>query len=60
MIRDIVRAAGGQVLGERYLPLGGSDLSASLAEILQLKPDVIINTINSTLSDFMNTQFGGC
>jgi urea transport system substrate-binding protein len=46
IIRDIVRAAGGQVLGTRYLPLGGSDMTAGMAEILRLKPDVIINTIN--------------
>ncbi|HEY8097922.1 MAG TPA: urea ABC transporter substrate-binding protein [Methylobacter sp.] len=47
IIRDIVRAAGGQVLGERYLPFDNSiDLAVSVAEIQQLKPDVIFNTIN--------------
>ncbi len=46
IIRDIVRVAGGQVLGERYIPLGSSDMAASMAEIQRLKPDIILNTIN--------------
>lgn len=46
IIRDIVRVAGGLVLAERYLPLGSSDMEASVKEIQQLKPDVILNTIN--------------
>jgi urea transport system substrate-binding protein len=46
IIRDIVRVAGGQVLAERYIPLGSSDMAASVAEIQRLKPDVILNTIN--------------
>ncbi|MDP1773087.1 MAG: urea ABC transporter substrate-binding protein [Methylobacter sp.] len=47
IIRDIVQAAGGQVLGERYLPFDSSiDLATGVAEIRRLKPDVIINTIN--------------
>ncbi len=47
IIRDIVQAAGGQVLGERYLPFDSShDLEAGVAEIRRLKPDVVINTIN--------------
>ncbi|TAN70943.1 MAG: ABC transporter substrate-binding protein [Methylobacter sp.] len=46
IIRDIVRVAGGQVLAERYLPLGSSDMAASVKEIVRLKPDVILNTIN--------------
>ena len=46
IIRDIVRVAGGQVLAERYLPLGSSDMAATVVEIQRLKPDVILNTIN--------------
>lgn len=46
IIRDIVRVAGGQVLAERYLPLGSGDMTASVEEIRRLKPDVILNTIN--------------
>lgn len=46
IIRDIVLAAGGLVLAERYLPLGSRDMAASVKEIRQFKPDVILNTIN--------------
>lgn len=46
IIRDIVRVAAGQVIAERYLPLGSSDMAATVAEIQQLRPDVILNTIN--------------
>jgi urea transport system substrate-binding protein len=46
IISDIVRAAGGQVLGKSYLPLGSSDMTANMEDILRLKPDVILNTIN--------------
>ncbi len=46
IIRDIVRVSGGQVIAERYLPLGSSDMEATMAEIQRLKPDVILNTIN--------------
>lgn len=46
IIRDIVRVAGGQVLAERYIPLGSGDMAASVAEIQRLKPDIILNTIN--------------
>jgi urea transport system substrate-binding protein len=46
IIRDIVRVAGGQVLGERYFPLGSSDVANSIEDIRRLKPDIILNTIN--------------
>ena len=44
VMKDIIKAQGGQVLGERYLPENGMD--ATIADILRLKPDVVINTIN--------------
>jgi urea transport system substrate-binding protein len=46
IIRDMVVASGGEVLGERYLPLGSADVAAVLADIRRLKPDVVLNTIN--------------
>ncbi len=46
IIRDQVRALGGEVVGERYLPLGGTKADAIVAEIIAAKPDVILNTIN--------------
>jgi len=34
------------VIGEKYLPLGNTDVSRIVQDIKQLQPDVIINTIN--------------
>ncbi len=36
----------GEIVGERYLPLGGIDVASIIKDIQQLKPDVILNTIN--------------
>jgi urea transport system substrate-binding protein len=46
IIRDLVEAGGGKVVGERYLPLGGSDMRQTLAEIRRLRPQVVFNTVN--------------
>lgn len=46
IIRDIVAAAGGSIVGERYRPLGASDFGGIAREIGQIKPDVVLNTIN--------------
>ncbi len=46
IIRDMVKANGGHVLAERYQALGGSDFGAIIAELRQLKPDVVLSTIN--------------
>ena len=46
VMKDIIKAQGGQVLAERYLPEDGKDVDAAIADILRLKPDVVINTIN--------------
>lgn len=61
IIRDMVLVAGGQVLAERYLPLGSSDMAASMNEIQRLKPDVILNTINgdSNFDFFLALQTTG-
>ncbi|MEO8330863.1 MAG: ABC transporter substrate-binding protein [Gallionella sp.] len=44
--REVLRANGGQVLAERYLPLGEKNFAAVTGEITRLKPDVILNTLN--------------
>jgi len=44
--RDILRMNGGQVLAERYLPFDRKDDAAVVAEIIRLKPDVILNTLS--------------
>lgn len=46
IIRDLVRANQGSVLGERYRPLGDADFSAIIAELRTLRPDVVLNTVN--------------
>ncbi|MDR3394711.1 MAG: urea ABC transporter substrate-binding protein [Parasulfuritortus sp.] len=46
MIRDLVSTENGQVLAERYLPLGARDMAGVVADIRRLKPDVVLNTLN--------------
>lgn len=46
IIRDQVHALGGEVVGEEYLPLGGTDVAPIVCEITATKPDVILNTVN--------------
>lgn len=46
IIRDQVEALGGTVVGESYLALGTRDVQATIDEILQAQPDVILNAIN--------------
>jgi len=46
IIKDQVTALGGQIAGERYLPLGGTNAEDIVADIAATRPDVILNTIN--------------
>jgi urea transport system substrate-binding protein len=46
IIRDLVNAYGGTVLGERYLPLGSAEVDAIITDIAEKKPDVVLNTLN--------------
>lgn len=48
IIRDLVTAAEGQTLAERYTPLGSTEMESIIADIRQKKPDVVINTINGS------------
>ena len=41
--RQTIRKSGGQVLGEEYLPVDGSDWTAVIAKIRTAKPDAIIS-----------------
>ena len=43
--RDVLQANGGRVLSERYLHLGNTRVAEVVDEIVQLKPDVILNTL---------------
>lgn len=45
-VKDVLLAQGGQLLGERYLPLGASDMAAVVQEIAAQRPDFVVNTLN--------------
>ncbi|WP_038247561.1 urea ABC transporter substrate-binding protein [Ghiorsea bivora] len=36
----------GAIIGEHYMPLGATDMTQVIADLKQLKPDVVINSIN--------------
>lgn len=52
---------GGQVVGEEYEPLGGTDFSSIITKIRLAKPDVIFNTLNgdSNVSFFKQMAAAG-
>jgi len=45
MLRDFIALGGGQVLGERYVPLEATRLDDVVADLHRLKPDVVLSTI---------------
>ena len=45
LAREIGARAGGMVLGERYLPLGSTDVSRMVNEIAELRPDFVLNQL---------------
>jgi urea transport system substrate-binding protein len=46
IIRDLVRANQGGILGEQYVSLGGSKFDQIIADIKKKKPNMILNTLN--------------
>ncbi|QDV47935.1 Aliphatic amidase expression-regulating protein [Stieleria neptunia] len=46
VIKDQLEQLDAEVVGERYLPLGGSEFEPVVQAILQSKPDLIVNTLN--------------
>ncbi len=46
VVRAQLSRQGGQTTGESYVPLGEKDFAATIAEIQQLQPDVVFNTLN--------------
>ncbi|HET9534302.1 MAG TPA: transporter substrate-binding protein [Mesorhizobium sp.] len=48
--RDLIADAGGTVLGERYLPIGETDVHRLIEEIRTTKPDFILNNLIGTSS----------
>lgn len=43
--RELIAATGGEVLGERYLPLGDLDVARMISEIERKRPDFILNNL---------------
>jgi len=46
MVKDVLLAQGGQLLGERYVPLGANDMTAAVKDIVAERPDFVLNTLN--------------
>jgi urea transport system substrate-binding protein len=45
MLRDFIQLGGGQVLGERLVPLRAPDIAAVVAEMQRLQPDLVLSTL---------------
>ena len=46
IMKDVIAALRGEVLGEEYILLGSKDVKEIVRKIARAKPDVILNTIN--------------
>ena len=46
IIKAQLKAEGGLVSGEQYIPLGGTDFASIISKIKTARPDVILNTLN--------------
>jgi branched-chain amino acid transport system substrate-binding protein len=45
IMREAMLSAGGEVAGERYFPVGDTDLAPVVAQILDARPDFVFNTM---------------
>jgi ABC-type branched-subunit amino acid transport system substrate-binding protein len=43
--RELIAQNGGEVVGERYLPLGATDIGRIIGEIVEKRPDFVLNTL---------------
>ncbi|MBH1991613.1 MAG: urea ABC transporter substrate-binding protein [Sphingomonadaceae bacterium] len=61
ILKKHIEKGGMQVLGEAYVPLGGTDFSGVIAKIQQAKPAIIFNTLNgdSNVAFFKQMQAAG-
>ncbi|GMK41655.1 urea ABC transporter substrate-binding protein [Paenibacillus sp. CCS19] len=46
IIKEQLKAEGGELVGEEYTPLGHTDYSTLITKIKEAKPDVVFNTLN--------------
>lgn len=61
ILKKHIEKQGLKVLGEAYVPLGGTDFSGVIAKIQQAKPAIVINTLNgdSNVAFFKQLQAAG-
>lgn len=45
LAREVIGQAGGEVLGERYLPIGSRDVARMIEEIRHARPDFVLNSL---------------
>jgi hypothetical protein len=45
LARERITAAGGEVLGERYLPIGSREVGRMIEEVRFARPDFILNSL---------------
>ena len=57
--REVVEAAGGEVLAERYLPVGDDDVGRMIAEIRAARPDFVLNNLIGASSYAFLRAFAG-
>jgi branched-chain amino acid transport system substrate-binding protein len=50
LAREYITVSGGEILGERYLPLGSRDIGRIVEEIRHTRPDFILNNLVGTSS----------
>jgi urea transport system substrate-binding protein len=58
IIREMVSARGGEIVGEEYLPLGSTDVQQVVAHIVSTQPDIILNTINGDTNVYFFFELG--
>ncbi|MFD2610928.1 urea ABC transporter substrate-binding protein [Paenibacillus gansuensis] len=61
IIKEQLKAEGGELAGEEYTPLGHTDYSTIISKIKEAKPDVVFNTLNgdSNVAFFKQLQDAG-
>lgn len=45
LAREVIAESGGEVLGERYLPIGSTDIGRMIEEIRATRPDFVLNNL---------------
>lgn len=45
LAREVISQAGGEVTGERYLPIGSRDVARMIEEIRHARPDFVLNSL---------------